>query len=66
MAVTATGDLVAAHAAVVAVIQAIPDVTLDWQPGGEDWSLKRNSTGLSSSIRGDRMPSLRTRRYADG
>jgi len=41
MAVTATGDLVAAHAEVVAVIQAIPDVTLDWQPGGEDWSLKQ-------------------------
>lgn len=37
----ATTEVTAAHAEVVAIIRAIPDAALDWQPGGGDWSLRQ-------------------------
>jgi len=38
---TATVDLAAAHAAIVPMIRTIPDATLDWRPGGDEWSIKQ-------------------------
>jgi hypothetical protein len=41
MAEAATGQITAAHDAVVALIRTIPDAALGWQPDGDAWSLKR-------------------------
>jgi uncharacterized damage-inducible protein DinB len=41
MPLTATGEVEAAHAGVVALIGAIPDAALDWQPGRDEWSPKQ-------------------------
>ena len=38
---SATGEIEAAHAELAVTIAAIPDVALDWQPGGDEWSLKQ-------------------------
>ena len=41
MAETTTAELEAARDAVVPTIAALPDAALDWQPGDEEWSLRR-------------------------
>jgi uncharacterized damage-inducible protein DinB len=41
MAETPTAQVTEAQDAVVALIRAIPDAALDWQPGDDAWSLKR-------------------------
>ncbi|MFL5805472.1 MAG: DinB family protein [Roseiflexaceae bacterium] len=38
---TATAELVAAHAAIVPMIRTIPDAALDWRAGDEEWSIKQ-------------------------
>lgn len=38
---TVGAETIAAHDDVVAIIRSIPDTALDWQPGGEEWSLKQ-------------------------
>lgn len=41
MVEAATADLTAAHDEVVTLIRTMPDVALDWQPGGTDWSVRQ-------------------------
>lgn len=38
MPLTVTVEVEAAHARVVALIGAMPDAALNWQPGGDEWS----------------------------
>jgi len=41
MTAAITADLTIAHDEVVAIVKAIPDAALGWQPSSDDWSLKQ-------------------------